>query len=524
MSNMICKKCGHEIPDNAKYCLNCGAPVDDSNANNNDAEVDLRKAVTKPPLILSVWIISGIMFFAGIIVTVNGFGGFLFILVGIVLLLARYYHDDQLTRLKELYISANEKLTLSQLEYEEKIENCKDKAYQDIKDDLNKKKQAYKRELENLKSEIISSEKILSNLQIDITNTKNALNDVQSELFTYDIVPYTFNESITSEEYKNQISILNVEYKTLLKDSIFNGIKITADPETKKSVLNNNVKQLLRCFNLEASAIIANTTTKNIDSSRAKLQRIFETLNRLFKTDGVELIPKVLEYKFEELNLVYSYQLKRELEKEEQKAIKEQMIEEEKVRREIEREKQKIEKEERQFKGEIDKLIRYMQKANDVEKQLYIDKIQELEEKLSLLEKDKENVLEREANTRAGFVYIISNIGSFGEDIYKIGMTRRIEPMDRIKELSSASVPFEFDVHAMIFSEDAPSLENALHKAFENKAVNRVNPRKEFFHVTLSEIENVVKENYNATVEFTQIALAEQYKETQRIIERERVS
>ena len=200
------------------------------------------------------------------------------------------------------------------------------------------------------------------------------------------------------------------------------------------------------------------------------------------------------------------------------------MIEEEKVRRGIEREKQKIEKEERQFKGEIDKLIRYMQKANDVEKQLYIDKIQELEEKLSLLEKDKENVLEREANTRAGFVYIISNIGSFGEDIYKIGMTRRIEPMDRIKELSSASVPFEFDVHAMIFSEDAPSLENALHKAFENKAVNRVNPRKEFFHVTLSEIENVVKENYNATVEFTQIALAEQYNETQRIIERERVS
>ena len=91
-------------------------------------------------------------------------------------------------------------------------------------------------------------------------------------------------------------------------------------------------------------------------------------------------------------------------------------------------------------------------------------KIKELEEKIKVLEKDKQNVLERETNTRAGYVYIISNIGSFGKDVYKIGMTRRLEPMDRISELSSASVPFPFDVHALIFSEDAPALENTLHK------------------------------------------------------------
>ncbi|HAP8143657.1 TPA: GIY-YIG nuclease family protein, partial [Enterococcus faecium] len=151
-------------------------------------------------------------------------------------------------------------------------------------------------------------------------------------------------------------------------------------------------------------------------------------------------------------------------EKEQQKAIKEQMIEEEKVRREIDREKKRIDKEQRQFNSEISKLIAYMQKANaDVEKELYANKIQELEEKLKELEVIRENVLQRELNTRAGYVYVISNIGSFGEDIYKIGMTRRLEPMDRIKELSSASVPFEFDVHAMIFSEDAPSLETKLH-------------------------------------------------------------
>ncbi|HGF7802762.1 TPA: GIY-YIG nuclease family protein, partial [Enterococcus faecium] len=170
------------------------------------------------------------------------------------------------------------------------------------------------------------------------------------------------------------------------------------------------------------------------------------------------------EFKLQELELHYSYLVKITEEKEQQKAIKEQMIEEEKVRREIDREKKRIDKEQRQFNSEISKLIAYMQKANaDVEKELYANKIQELEEKLKELEVIRENVLQRELNTRAGYVYVISNIGSFGEDIYKIGMTRRLEPMDRIKELSSASVPFEFDVHAMIFSEDAPSLETKLH-------------------------------------------------------------
>ena len=191
------------------------------------------------------------------------------------------------------------------------------------------------------------------------------------------------------------------------------------------------------------------------------------------------------------------------------------MVEEEKVRREIEREKQKIEKEENQFNNEVKKLMGYMQKAkDDVEKQLYIDKIQELEDKLKALASDKENVLQREQNTRAGFVYIISNIGSFGESVYKIGMTRRLDPMDRINELSSASVPFPFDVHAMIFSEDAPALETLLHHHFQENQVNKVNARKEFFRVDLDEIKKLVLENHNATVKFVDIPDALEYRET----------
>lgn len=150
--------------------------------------------------------------------------------------------------------------------------------------------------------------------------------------------------------------------------------------------------------------------------------------------------------------MIYAYMLKEDEEREQRKAIREQMVEEEKVRREIEREKAKIEKEETQFNNEVKKLMSYMQKSQDsAERQLYIDKINELQERIKQLEVDKKNVFDREQNTRAGFVYIISNIGSFGDQAYKIGMTRRLEPMDRISELSSASVPFPFDVHAMIF-------------------------------------------------------------------------
>lgn len=141
-----------------------------------------------------------------------------------------------------------------------------------------------------------------------------------------------------------------------------------------------------------------------------------------------------------------------------------------------------------------------------------LDKADELKKHLDDVNKAVKDVDYRAANQKAGFVYIISNVGSFGEGIYKIGMTRRLDPDERIKELSGASVPFGFDIHAMIFSDDAPKLEAALHHAFDDKKVNIVNQRKEFFKVSLHEIEDVVKANYDKTVEFIEAAAAEQYR------------
>ena len=141
----------------------------------------------------------------------------------------------------------------------------------------------------------------------------------------------------------------------------------------------------------------------------------------------------------------------------------------------------------------------------------------EIETHLERIDQEIKDIDYREANQKAGYVYIISNIGSFGEGIYKIGMTRRLDPQDRVDELGDASVPFKFDVHAMVFSDDAPALEAALHRAFDSRKVNMVNNRKEFFRVTLNEIEDVVKKNYDKTVEFTRLPQAEQYRETQMI-------
>lgn len=320
---------------------------------------------------------------------------------------------------------------------------------------------------------------------------------------------------LKSDEVKNKLALLKTQQDELIKSG---GALLVTNKDGTRKVVDSQKKQILRCFNAECTNIIGSVTASNIDSSRAKLQRTYEALNKIFAIDGVQISQEFFSLKLDELSMVYAYMLKMDEEKEQKKAIREQMVEEEKVRREIEREKQKIEKEENQFGNEVKKLMGYMQKAkDDIEKQLYVDKIRELEEKLKALAADKEHVLQREQNTRAGFVYIISNIGSFGEDIYKIGMTRRLDPMDRISELSSASVPFSFDVHALIFSEDAPALETLLHHHFQGNQVNKVNPRKEFFRVSLDEIKRLVLENHNATVKFVDIPEAMEFRETQRI-------
>lgn len=453
---------------------------------------------------LQTWFIALLFFFSFLGIAAPPL--FILLGIGIILIFLQHREDKKLFNAYGNYDQVVSSIDNLNREYEEKSSSLA---------------KEYSSKTEKLDAQYKSTEKELGS---KIESLKNEIGKLSSELLELSsdmvVAHYNFSdyEGLSSEECKNKLSLLKNKEQDLIKSN--KALSVTSSGSKKE--INDNMKQILRCFQAECNNLLAGLSHKNIDSIRGKITKSFETLNKIFAVDGVCMTEQLLEFKLEELNLLYTFELKQEQEREQQKAIKEQMIEEEKVRREIERQKAKIEKDQTQCSNEVKKLMSYMQKSsNDVEKQLYVDKIRELEEKLRKLESDKETVLEREANARAGFVYVISNIGSFGENIYKIGMTRRLEPMDRIKELSSASVPFEFDVHAMIFSDNAPELENILHKHFEKQSVNRVNLRKEFFRVSLDEIEKVVKENFNNTVTFTRVPIAEEYRQTLNILSSE---
>ena len=218
-----------------------------------------------------------------------------------------------------------------------------------------------------------------------------------------------------------------------------------------------------------------------------------------------------------ELRLAFEFQTKKQQEKEELKAARAEQREQAKIQKELEEQRRKIEKEQTHYQTAFEKLQMQLE-LNPDNPDLLLKKA-ELESQLSEIDKALNDVDYRQANMRAGYVYIISNIGAFGENVYKIGMTRRLEPQERIDELGDASVPFNFDVHAMIFSDDAPALEAALHRAFENRKLNMVNQRREFFNVTLDEIKEVVKKNFDKTVEFIDVPDAEQYRISMRMKE-----
>lgn len=386
---------------------------------------------------------------------------------------------------------------------------------------------------------INDAKKDAENIITEANNKKEKINDevltLEKEKERFDLIlsehadevlfketTVDFADNISANEIKNELSLEKLKEKELIKND---EAVLKFDQSSTKSILNKQAKQLLRAFNSEADYYLSNITMRNVDNYRNKLAKAFETLNNLFAIDGVQLNQKLLTYKLKQLDIVYKFQKQLDIERELLKAQKEEIREQQKVEKELQNAKRKLEKEEKQFNNELSKLMKYLNSAqNEVEKNIYADKIKELEEKIKVLEKDKQNVLERESNTRAGYVYIISNIGSFGKDVYKIGMTRRLEPMDRISELSSASVPFPFDVHALIFSEDAPALESTLHKYFKKQEVNKVNQRKEFFKVNLEEIKELVHKEYNNTVHFTDLAAAEQYFESLKIEQQETTS
>ena len=383
---------------------------------------------------------------------------------------------------------------------------------------------------EMIKDEL-SADSRLSKVETLITKKKEELNSLQKQIIvtneeillqSFGFYEPKYNYS-NSKDYMERLTYIRNLQKKLVKNKeacYFSDSWTLDGSKAKGAAMNNdNIKLALRAFNSECDSAIFKVKFNNLESIEKRMLNSFDQINKANQRNRIAIKPEYLSLKKQELNLAYEYELKKQAEKEEQKELAEQIREEARVQREIANEKKKIEKEEQHFSTELARLNQEKNKL-DVTSQEYtnfINKITELESKLALLEIDKKNIFDREQNTRAGYVYIISNIGSFGENFYKIGVTRRLVPEDRVNELGSASVPFKFDIHAMIFSEDAPKLENALHKAFDYCKVNKVNNRKEFFRVSLEEIQKEVEKNHNKTVEFTLLAEAEEYRESLKI-------
>lgn len=327
-----------------------------------------------------------------------------------------------------------------------------------------------------------------------------------------------------SEQYKNKLESIRQEQKNMIKEdtavNCFQNWTVDGSLTKGKKMTKNNIKQILRSFNIECENVIEKVKFNNINVMRARIIKAYEQLNKLNETNKICIKTTYLNSKLDELSLAYEYQVKKQEEKEEQKRIRAELREQAKVEKELEEARKNTIKDKQHYEKAIDELTKRLENIfNKEEKQNIISKKRLLEVELDKINSKLADIDYRQKNQKAGYVYVISNIGSFGENIYKIGMTRRLEPEERVSELSDASVPFNFDIHAMIFTEDAPALENALHKAFENKKVNMINHRREFFNVTLEEIKDVIKNNFDKSVEFTDIAPAEQYRETEKIKE-----
>lgn len=359
----------------------------------------------------------------------------------------------------------------------------------------------------------------LSSLQDRIRKSQAKLIQVDDEVLVQSFGLYTPRYSFSnSTEYKDKLFSVRSVQKAMLRAgsaaTASSSWTVNGNASAGSKIVGDLKQLLLRAFNSECDDAVEHVKYNNIEASEKKIRTSAATISRLGSSMGISLSGEYVDLKIEELHLAYEFAVAKQLEKERLKELRAEERERAKLEKEIAEARKKIEKEQSHYTKAVAQLQKQYKSATPAERADLDVKIQELQAHLEELGASMEQIDYREANQKAGYVYIISNIGAFGENIYKIGMTRRLEPMDRIDELGDASVPFNFDVHALIFSDDAPALEAALHRAFEAKKLNMVNPRREFFNVTLDEIKKVVKENYDKTVEFIDVPPAEQFRES----------
>lgn len=505
-----CQKCGIEYPDSSAFCSSCGTPIENSTKvlNSSKKKVDIHRVFN-----IANYVNAAILFLIGIIL----FPGGIVAIIGAVALIASTIINSK--KIKQIPSTEKERdeaveelnklkdtFTPEMMEYSNLMKCIEDenKTFDEMVKTRNEVEQQIEercKELKNLKNQIIE-----------------ATEEVQMQEFGLYKPKYDF---ASSEIYKDKLNEIRQKQKDLVKKNraVTGNMNWTVNDSVAqgKKMVKDMQKLLLRAFNSECDELIDKVKFNTFDTAVKRMKASFDAISKLGTIMQVSITTEYYNAKYEELCLALEYRKKKQEEKEEQKEIRARMREEAKLQKEIEEARKKVQKEQSHYENALEKINEQIATASEDELQALNDKKSEILRQLGEIEKAIKDIDYREANAKAGYVYIISNIGSFGENIYKIGMTRRLEPMERVDELSDASVPFNFDVHAMIFSENAPALEAALHKAFENKKLNMINKRREFFNVTLDEIEEVVKNNYDKTVDFIRIPDAEQYRESIKI-------
>ncbi len=391
------------------------------------------------------------------------------------------------------------------------------KKYEDIisiEEEIQKVKDASEYEIISLKDKI-------SILQDQYKKKKETYDKLENKIDIYteslELVEVGFYEPRfdfdDSESYKQEIINIRGKQKTMMSDKIAIRCGQSWEIEGSKSkgtaMINRNIRLVARAFNNECDVIISKVKWNNIEKSEERMKKMYDSINKLVESLSITINKKYLDLKIDELYITHEYREKKQDEKEEQAFIRQQMREEAKLEQEI----LKAEQEEEKYKKLLEKAKKDAEQVTGEKLDRLQSKMVELEHELAEARSKNERAKSMAEQTRAGHVYIISNMGSFGENIYKIGMTRRLEPLDRVKELGDASVPFVFDVHAMIYSEDAPSMEKKLHKVFHNRRVNLVNNRKEFFNVSLDEIKQEVFEQ-GKDINFIETIEAKEYTES----------
>ena len=375
----------------------------------------------------------------------------------------------------------------------------------------------YMDEISKQKSLILAYNDEINELNSNIKDLKKDIITFSDEILVQDFGLYEPRYSfINADAYKAELTNIRNKQKAMIKDgSAVSGSidwQVNGSAAQGRKMIKDMQKLLLRAFNSECDEIINKVKYNNYDTSVKKMERSFNAIAKLGITMSISITSNYYDLKIQELQLALEYQIQKQREKEEKAELRAQQREEARLQKELKEQRKNIDKERKHYEQALSNINKQISSSSDENIEELNKKKEEIIQSLSDIDTKIKDIDYREANQKTGYVYIISNIGSFGEGIYKIGMTRRLNPQERVDELGDASVPFKFDVHAMIFSEDAPALEAKLHRAFEDRKLNLVNQRREFFKVSLDEIKEVVKNNFDKTVEFVEVPDADQYR------------